>query len=218
MRLIPTGSGRRGRATSKPFPPRGRQPALRKPPHESRPAKAKQDSADHVARPVGARPDPGEARQHDHDGGRYPEQRTETRIDPWREREREHEGHPREEDGVPAGIAEACGRVEDVDEVRRRPRPRDHELDDVVEKAGDAADGHQPAGSALYEEENDDRDNANQDLPDAGTGVEQLQRVDERAPVELLDDGGDRNVDRKYLVGLDQDGVDREEDEDGEDG
>jgi hypothetical protein len=52
---------------------------------------------------------------------------------------------------------------------------------------------------------------ADQDLPVAGGRVDQLHRVDEGAPVELLDESGDGSVEPKHVVGHDQVGVDREE-------
>jgi hypothetical protein len=114
---------------------------------------------------------------------------------------------------MPAGVAEAGRRRQDVDEVRRRPLPRDDELDDVVEQAGDASDQHQPPGAALEDEESNHRNDAEHDLPDASTSVDQIHHMDQGTPIDLLDEPGDRDVERKHIVRHDQVGVDREQDE-----
>ena len=119
---------------------------------------------------------------------------------------------------MPAGEAEAGRRRQDVHQVRGRPLPRDDELDDVVEQAGDAPDQHQPAGPALEYEERDYRNGADQDLPDSGARIDQLHGIDDRTPVQLLDEYRDWEVEREHIVLHDQVGVDREEDQDDQGG
>src|SRR5712691_2395718 len=68
----------------KPFKGWGRQPALREPEHERRPADAEENASDYVARPMGTGPDPCNTGQHDHDPGQYPQDWTETRSEPRR--------------------------------------------------------------------------------------------------------------------------------------
>src|SRR5207245_7933157 len=86
------------------------------------------------------------------------------------------------------------GGHQDVHEVGGRPLPGDDQLDDVVEQAGDAADEHQPAGTAVEYEKDDDGDQAQEDLPDAGRGVDRLEHVRHRAPVDRLHESRDGDV------------------------
>ncbi len=115
---------------------------------------------------------------------------------------------------MPAGEAKTGRRRQDVDQIRGRALPRDDELDDVVEQAGNASNQHQPAGPALNYEERENRDGADQDLPDSGAGIDQLHGIDDRTPVQLLDEQRDREVEREHFVLDNHVGVDREEDQD----
>jgi hypothetical protein len=67
---------------------------------------------------------------------------------------------------------------------------------------------------ARPDEERDDCDGTDQHLPDARARVDELHGIDKRAPVELLDEPGDRDVEWEHVVGDHQVGVDREEYED----
>src|SRR5258708_3988840 len=166
---------------------------------EGRPADPEQNAPEHIARPVGPRPYPCQTGQHDHDRGQCPKDWTDTRSEPRRERKGEHEAEPGEEDGVPAGEAEAGGRVENVEQVGGRALSRDRELDDVVEPAGDAADQQQPPGAALDDEQRDHRDGPNQDLAEARAYVDQLHRIDLRAPVDRPGERRNRDVNRQRV-------------------
>ena len=100
-----------------------------------------------------------------------------------------------------------------MDEVDRRSVAGDQQLDDVVEKARDATDEHQPTRPAFHDEQRDDGDDPDQDLPVTRGHVDHLQHVSEGTPVEALDESGHANVDRQPEAVDDQDCVDREQDE-----
>src|ERR1700686_4031461 len=203
-------------AAAKPLPARGREPAFGQPQPEGAPADREQKAANHIARPVGARPDPRRTPEHDHDGGHDPGDPTQAGANARRHREREHEADPREKHGVPTRVAVARRGGKDVNEVGGWAVSLQHDLDLIVEQARDGADGHEPATAAVPDEDEYHGGNSDRALRVTGGHVHQVQDVGDGAPRKALDPDRDRYVERQQRLGGDQVGVHREHNRDGD--